>query len=203
MGKRGGKRGRAAGEGELESGGEDQEEAYHPHSSATATTSGDGRRVSTRRKQLSEAMKQVDEETRQQVKNARLEALANDDYGMDLDTKKGDDDDFVMTSDEDDDVAFVKKKRKKKTELREKRDKQERATKKLEQIIKEANLEGCPSHIPTYLTAAVKPSRYPARHFCHVCGFFSNYTCTRCGMRYCSARCLGQHKETRCLKFAD
>eukprot|EP00953_Heterococcus_sp_UTEX-ZZ885_P041589 21212-Heterococcus_DN1.PRE.1 len=47
-----------------------------------------------------------------------------------------------------------------------------------------------------------EPSKLPARHFCSVCGYFSKYTCTRCGMRLCRAKCQTQHRETRCLKFS-
>lgn len=52
-----------------------------------------------------------------------------------------------------------------------------------------------------YLTAQVPPPRYPARHFCAVCGFKSDYTCVQCGARYCSVKCYGVHKDTRCLKW--
>ncbi|EAT34901.1 AAEL012898-PA [Aedes aegypti] len=54
---------------------------------------------------------------------------------------------------------------------------------------------------PNYFTAAAQPSKLPERHFCAVCGFPSSYTCTACGTRYCSVRCLGTHQDTRCLKW--
>lgn len=54
---------------------------------------------------------------------------------------------------------------------------------------------------PSYASAEVEPSRLPDRHFCAVCGFPSNYTCTSCGTRYCCVRCLGTHQDTRCLKW--
>lgn len=52
-----------------------------------------------------------------------------------------------------------------------------------------------------YSTAVAKPPDKPDRHFCAVCGFPSNYTCTICGSRYCSVKCLGTHQDTRCLKW--
>mmetsp|Transcript_28109 Transcript_28109/g.40034 ORF Transcript_28109/g.40034 Transcript_28109/m.40034 type:complete len:94 (+) Transcript_28109:330-611(+) len=56
---------------------------------------------------------------------------------------------------------------------------------------------------PNYYSIAAKPSIYPVRrNFCSVCGYFANYTCVRCGSRYCSIRCNTNHKETRCLKFS-
>lgn len=66
----------------------------------------------------------------------------------------------------------------------------------------EAELDHLPPSVPTYLTAAVGPSLAAApRKFCSVCGDMSNYTCTRCGSRYCSRKCYTVHTETRCLKF--
>lgn len=55
--------------------------------------------------------------------------------------------------------------------------------------------------IPNYSNAQVGSSKFPDRHFCAVCGFPSNYTCTSCGTRYCSVKCLGTHQDTRCLKW--
>ncbi|CAI5674498.1 unnamed protein product [Oreochromis niloticus] len=45
------------------------------------------------------------------------------------------------------------------------------------------------------------PFSLTAHHFCCVCGFPSHYTCTTCGGRYCSTKCLCTHRETRCLKW--
>lgn len=55
--------------------------------------------------------------------------------------------------------------------------------------------------VATYASAKVPPSALPDRHFCAVCGFLSSYTCTSCGARYCCIRCLGTHRDTRCLKW--
>lgn len=54
---------------------------------------------------------------------------------------------------------------------------------------------------PCYSSVAAPESKLPERHFCAVCGFPSNYTCTVCGTRYCCIRCLGIHQDTRCLKW--
>lgn len=53
----------------------------------------------------------------------------------------------------------------------------------------------------SYFTAAAPPSKLPERKFCSVCGSPSNYTCGPCGSRYCSVKCLGTHRDTRCLKW--
>lgn len=67
---------------------------------------------------------------------------------------------------------------------------------------KQANLEAFPPHVPNYLRAAVgPPSVTSRRHFCTVCGFTANYTCVRCGVRFCCIRCQKIHNDTRCLKF--
>jgi len=66
----------------------------------------------------------------------------------------------------------------------------------------QANLESLPPHVPTYLRAAVgPPSTSSRRHYCSVCGTSANYTCVRCGTRFCSCRCQVIHNDTRCLKF--
>lgn len=49
----------------------------------------------------------------------------------------------------------------------------------------------------SYSTAKVPPSKFPERKFCSVCGFPSPYTCVKCGLRYCSGKCLRTHEETR------
>jgi len=52
-----------------------------------------------------------------------------------------------------------------------------------------------------YLAAALPDSRLPPRRLCAVCGFPSSYSCSTCGTRYCSLRCLETHQDTRCLKW--
>lgn len=54
---------------------------------------------------------------------------------------------------------------------------------------------------PNYCSAQAEPSKFPDRHFCAVCGYFSIYTCISCGTRYCCVKCLGTHIDTRCLKW--
>lgn len=54
---------------------------------------------------------------------------------------------------------------------------------------------------PNYSSAEAPPSVFPERHFCAVCGYFSNYTCVCCGTRYCSVKCLNVHTDTRCQKW--
>lgn len=77
-----------------------------------------------------------------------------------------------------------------------------RGPKTFKDWVDEAELDRLPPGVPNYLTAAVGPPRTAAtRKFCSVCGDLSPYTCTRCGSRYCSLKCMAVHAETRCLKF--
>jgi len=52
-----------------------------------------------------------------------------------------------------------------------------------------------------YLAAALPDSKLPPRKLCAVCGFPSLYSCSTCGTRYCSLKCLETHEDTRCLKW--
>lgn len=54
----------------------------------------------------------------------------------------------------------------------------------------------------SYVDMACGDTDAPYRHFCAVCGFFSQYVCLSCGMRYCGIRCMDTHMDTRCLKWA-
>ncbi|CAO3676172.1 unnamed protein product [Umbelopsis ramanniana] len=68
-------------------------------------------------------------------------------------------------------------------------------------LIIEARLDLLPPDIPTYLTCNATSSQYPPRQFCSVCSFQSSYRCSKCGMKYCSVKCLRTHEETRCMKW--
>ncbi|CAM9443736.1 unnamed protein product, partial [Choristocarpus tenellus] len=54
----------------------------------------------------------------------------------------------------------------------------------------------------TAVSIEAPESKLPPRQFCSVCGYLGLYACTRCGSRFCTIRCMDQHKETRCLKFS-
>ena len=64
-----------------------------------------------------------------------------------------------------------------------------------------ACIEQC-ARYPNYISINAGPSGKPARKFCSVCGQQGQYSCTRCGMRYCSIKCNNQHKDTRCMKLS-
>ncbi|RWR92173.1 SWR1 complex subunit 6 [Cinnamomum micranthum f. kanehirae] len=103
-------------------------------------------------------------------------------------------------------AAYIQKKLSKNTKRKTRQAKAlenaKKAPRTFMELLQEANLEALPPHVPSYLRAAVgPPSSSSRRHFCTVCGFTANYTCMRCGMRFCAYRCQVIHNDTRCLKF--
>jgi len=161
------------------------------------------RRASGRIKELSKRVKIVDTETREELKqsarSARLEALESDNYHEEV---ANDDDEYVDLVD-DDDFLGPKKKRARKTarEMFKQTKKKKYSFPNFNTVLDESGIETLPPTIPNYYSAAAAPSKFPTKFFCSVCGFFSNYSCTQCGARFCSVKCNATHKETRCLKF--
>jgi len=171
--------------------------------SAESHTHTDHRRSSGRIRELSKRVKTLDaeqrEEIKQNAKNARLESLENDNYQEEA---VPEDDEFVI--EDDDDLLLSKRKKKARKTAREMfkdAKKKKFVAKNFNTVLEEAALDTFPPHFPSYLTVAAAPSMLPQRHFCSVCGYFANYTCTQCGSRFCSVRCNSTHKETRCMKF--
>ncbi|KAG4935184.1 hypothetical protein JHK85_050103 [Glycine max] len=133
---------------------------------------------------------------------ARLDALENDNAGFEIADANNDDDDASL---DEEDQFYMQKKQSKGTKRKTRQAKAleaRRAPRTFLELLHEANLESLPPHVPSYWKAAVgPPSSTSRRHFCTVCGFSANYTCVRCGMRFCSHRCQNVHNDTRCLKF--
>lgn len=172
-----------------------------------AAEPGGGRR-NTRSRKVSQRMAVVDESTRQQAVQARLDALENDNnetqdpFGLADD----DDDEFLLASDGDEEMDLGSKRKRKGGAGSKRKTRAMRADNKIPKtfakLLEDSGLEASPSGVPTYLTSAVGPGTTSApRKFCSVCGFESPYTCSRCGSRFCSKRCYVVHMETRCLKF--
>ncbi|CAN0363103.1 unnamed protein product [Pylaiella littoralis] len=166
------------------------------------------KRASGRTVVLSKSMRVVDEETRKQVKDARLEALEADNYTED----QGGDQDDEFALDEDDDRGDRQRGRSRVGKAPSNKGKnkgekdvwKERKFKSLHQVLYELTNELCVyTGGATALTIEAPMSKQPPRAFCSVCGYHGLYTCTRCGSRFCSSKCSEQHKETRCLKFAS
>ena len=162
------------------------------------------KRSSTRVSVVSKAMKVVDADTRREVRSKRLLALEADNYSERGGTTG--DDDAYEDEDEDDHAAKIpewKKKKKKKGALGAKKlPKKVRSLDRLidHQLYQRSQEEDNVVQVVNYLAAAADASTKPARKFCSVCGYFADYSCTRCGMRFCTIRCSKNHKETRCLQ---
>ncbi len=58
---------------------------------------------------------------------------------------------------------------------------------------------------PNYNNIVVKGRirNSPVYKICNVCFGFANYTCPRCGDRYCSKECFKSHKEIKCVKYLE
>ncbi|GAB2274279.1 SWR1 complex subunit 6 [Dionaea muscipula] len=165
---------------------------------------GSVRRSSSRTRKVAAKMSAAlaSSDNRTQAALARLEALENDNAGVET-VEIIDDDDASL---DDEDQGYVQKKQsmnmKRKTRQGKARENAKKGPRSFLDLLHEANLESLPPHVPSYLTAAVgPPSSSSRRSFCTVCGFTANYTCVRCGVRFCCIRCQGIHNDTRCLKF--
>lgn len=161
------------------------------------------RRMSSRTRKVAPKMVAAlaSSDNRTQAALARLEALENDNAGVEV-VENIDDEDASL---DDDDQAYIQKRQSKGTKRKTRQAKAleaKKAPKTFMELLHEANLESLPPHVPSYLKAAVgPPSSTSRRHFCTVCGFAASYTCIRCGIRFCSSRCQNIHNDTRCLKF--
>ncbi|KAI8015863.1 SWR1 complex subunit 6 [Camellia lanceoleosa] len=166
-------------------------------------TSNPLRRMSSRTRKVAPKMVAAlaSNDNRTQAALARLEALENDNAGAEM-IEINEDDDASL---DDDDQAYMRKQSKstkRKTRQAKALENAKKAPRTFLELVNEANLESLPPHVPSYLRAAVgPPSSTSRRHFCTVCGFTANYTCVRCGMRFCTIRCQTIHNDTRCLKF--
>ena len=177
---------------------------------------GEQRLKSSRQRHIAQALRKVDDAGRDAATRARLDALERDALPDDDEANNGGDDDEEFVVEEPKlDGAMTKIVAKKKTSS--KKGVKERATRDREsnkgaasaktmrtfnQLLEANALDEAPVGIPTYTTiAAGPPSSGAPRKFCSVCGFPSQYTCSRCGMRFCCRKCNQIHSETRCLKM--
>ncbi|KAM0953789.1 putative Zinc finger, HIT-type [Dioscorea sansibarensis] len=162
------------------------------------------RRTSSRTRKVASKMVAAltSADNRTQAVLARLEALESDNAGAEV-VEANDDEDASL---DEDDQVYIQKKLSKSTKRKTRQaialENAKKAPRTFMELIHDSNLESLPPHVPTYLRAAVgPPGSSSRRHFCTVCGFTANYTCVRCGMRFCSCRCQNIHNDTRCLKF--
>mmetsp|Transcript_16810 Transcript_16810/g.29102 ORF Transcript_16810/g.29102 Transcript_16810/m.29102 type:complete len:160 (+) Transcript_16810:23-502(+) len=116
----------------------DEDDAKDGNYVPTSETPGRSERRSSRRtRKVSQALRVVDEETKREVRNARLEALDSD-LPVE-DKKKDDDDDFMLDDSDDENAAFVKKKKRPKKEIKTSA-KKEKHIKRFQQLLLESVL---------------------------------------------------------------
>ncbi|KAE8906203.1 hypothetical protein PF005_g21431 [Phytophthora fragariae] len=140
------------------------------------------KRLSGRTHRLSAAMRRVDDDTRNEVRNARLDALEADNFGEDADEGDGTQDGDETYVDEEEGGAGtaasgrepVRKKRRVTVTSKKKW-----KIKSLAQLVFEELGNGDNAEGPNYLTAAAGPPTHPPR----------------------SVGCGDQHKESGCMKF--
>lgn len=164
-----------------------------------------GSRRESSRLQESNSRRVLDNATRVRRLNRQLESLERDNYQEDPHTNLTDSKKkrpkFGIDSDEDieeSETPASKKKKKTRGEFYK-----QRFRKNISALLDEERirLQDKDKSRPNYFAAVAPPSKFPQRHFCAVCGYLSNYTCVSCGARYCCVKCLGTHRDTRCLKW--
>eukprot|EP01031_Cornospumella_fuschlensis_P031897 gene31897-38565_t len=163
-------------------------------------------RTSTRQVKVSKAFQVVDEATRKANQDYRLLSLELDNYNeREMLGMGGADEDNYQESD-DEDGGRKKKKAKATPKSKDIRSKWSvRPVKPLERLLLDNGIsqESVSPFEVNYYTIAAQPSQVTSKHpFCSVCGYLGNYTCIRCGSRFCSVRCNNSHNETRCMKFS-
>lgn len=166
---------------------------------------------------LSKAMRYVDEETRREYRERRLQSLECDNYMESELTGQTDGNDGDEYDEEGERDPGPKAKKKRAAVGAQKGSSSSsqwagRAVKPLERLLLDNGIvPSSPSSSSSssssaevnYYSIMAKPSIYPPRqNFCSVCGYLSNYCCLRCGAKYCSIKCNEHHKETKCFKVS-
>lgn len=67
----------------------------------------------------------------------------------------------------------------------------------LTEVLDEAQYHKYPSWVPTYISIAAAPSRYPPRRFCSISGLSGKYKCPVTGEYLGSLDAFTTHRETR------
>nr|POE66345.1 swr1 complex subunit 6 [Quercus suber] len=140
------------------------------------------RRMSSRTRKVAPRMAAAlaSSDNRTHAALARLEALENDNAGIEQ-IEINEDSDASL---DDDDQGYMQKRQSKGTKRKTRQAKAlenaRKAPRTFLELLNEASLESLPPHVPSYLKAAVgPPSSTSRRHFCTVCGYAASYTCVK------------------------
>ena len=182
------------------------------------------KRTSTRAVVVSKAMRTVDAVTRREARDKRIYALEADNYAEEetfaMEEAYGDDDD--KNKDKDGSPEMRKKKKVKVSGTMGLSKWALRRNKPFERILHEQVYDTedgtyafrgdffaadrsvlvvrC-GRYPNHNSINALPSKFPPRKFCTVCGLSGVYSCTRCGSKSCSIKCMTHHKESLCLRI--
>jgi HIT zinc finger. len=161
-------------------------------------------RNSLRTKKINQALKVVDEESRNYVLQTKLEALESDYYESPnrlAEDASEDEYDFEKDIEGTDKTKKKIRKRAKNPKKKSRRESYVVRNLNLKKTLKEEGLENPDLDFPNFVNSRVSRPRYPGRKFCSICGNTSSYTCPRCGEKYCSRKCHDVHKDVKCLRF--
>jgi len=64
-------------------------------------------------------------------------------------------------------------------------------------VLEIENYEAFPEYVPTYLTAAAAPSKYPSRYFCRLSGQLAPYVDVETGTRFYGVREFDQLRQKK------
>lgn len=150
----------------------------------------------------------IDDETRQQVINRKLDAYESDFYDSPnrLAQEKSDDE-YVINENIKKCYKVASSKLFKTTKKIKKKKCRTIFLKRnmnLKKLIKESELDQkylLESKIPNFLNIEAKPGKKIQNKICSICSGHANYSCPRCRERYCSIRCQNLHKEIVCKNF--
>lgn len=162
-----------------------------------------GGRSSTRQRQTK--VRALDDHARQELKRKRLDALEQDNWQEEA--LEPDDDDYDPNDSDEEELFLGEQKKgkkrgagkslKKKTRHGDQFRDESARTKSFDEILDEEQYHKYPTWVPTYLSAAVKPSTRPPRKFCYLTGLPGKYKCTVTGDYLGTLEAFETHKETR------
>ena len=148
----------------------------------------------TRDKKVTERMRNMDEQTRQHIKQMKLCILEEDEVGFKEEKKE--DSDFEEGSSE----VEVKKKK-----LRPKKTAADNIHFGKLNLVKYFlfDINDVDYAFPNYNNVTAKITKKSNIKICNVCYNYAEYTCPKCLDKYCSRYCFKTHMETKCVKYLD
>lgn len=158
---------------------------------------------SQRKRNLSSRVRVFDDHTRQEILRKKLESLEADNWQQDKRKDEDSEDDNYNPLDGASSGDEVDVNRRKSTSSKKKKKPKRDAwnatqkCKSLQEVLDEAQYHKYPSFVPTFVSAAAEPSRYPPRNFCSITGLPGKYRCPVTGEYIATLDAYNTHRETR------